>query len=438
MSETTAMRMQRHSRAGKARLALALRIALVALFAAGWLVAAAFLWRTRVPSDLELPKLDVTSIFSDTQLREAASYERFLRIDWLLSTIAVLAALVVLALRAPRIARSLGLGRIGSGVVVGMLTLTVLWFVNLPFEVAARWWRRRHGLTRGSWLEWLVAPWAELLLEAVSVFLTIVVVMALAGRFPRRWWLAAAPIVIAVSVAFATLYGMLVTLDSHPLRRPQLRHDARVLATQFGATGTPVEVQEVGDLTKRANAAAVGLGPTERIVLWDTLLDGRFSRGEVRVVLAHEFGHIVRGHLWKGLAWVGLIVVPALFVIAAATRRRGGLGDPGVLPFGLLVLVVLGLAATPLVNVVSRRYEAEADWVALQATRDPTSARKLFKRFSTTSLAQPSPPTWAYVVFATHPTLSQRIAMAESFARRSLDETPGSTHRARGAPDRGG
>ncbi|MBD0317821.1 MAG: M48 family metalloprotease [Thermoleophilia bacterium] len=418
MSETTATRIETHSRARDRRLALALRMALLGLLAVGWLLAAASLWRTRVPGDLELPKLEATRFFTDGEVARARSYERFLRADWLLSTLAVIVALTVLAVRARSLARSLRLGPIGAGVVVGMLSLTVVWIVDLPFDAAARWWRDRHGLTRGNWIAWLVDPWPELLLQGAAALLTIVVAMALARRFPRGWWLAAAPAVVAVSVGFAALHGILVSFDSHPLRNRELRRDTRALAARLGAAETPVEVQEVGNLTKRANAAAVGLGPTERIVLWDTLLDGRFGEGEVRVVLAHEFGHITRRHLWKGMAWVALIAFPGLFVLAAVTRRRGGLGDPAVLPLGLLVLVVLELALTPAVNVVSRRYEAEADWVALEATGDPASARRLFQRFARTSLSEPSPPTWGYVMFETHPTPMQRIALAESFAAR--------------------
>ena len=35
------------------------------------------------------------------------------------------------------------------------------------------------------------------------------------------------------------------------------------------------------------------------MILWDTLLDGRFNDREVRVVIAHELAHHSRDHLWK-------------------------------------------------------------------------------------------------------------------------------------------
>ena len=43
--------------------------------------------------------------------------------------------------------------------------------------------------------------------------------------------------------------------------------------------------------TTAANAYVTGLGPTKRVVLFDTLLD-RYNRDEVRLVVAHELGHV--------------------------------------------------------------------------------------------------------------------------------------------------
>ena len=72
---------------------------------------------------------------------------------------------------------------------------------------------------------------------------------------------------------------------------------------------------------------------------------------------------------------------------------------------------------TPFSNAVSRRYEAEADWRALQATQDPSSAVGLFRKFGSLDLVQPNPPAWSYVWIDDHPTLAQRVAMAMAWAR---------------------
>jgi Zn-dependent protease with chaperone function len=92
-----------------------------------------------------------------------------------------------------------------------------------------------------------------------------------------------------------------------------------------------------------------------------------------------------------------------------------------VIPLALLVVVVLNTAATPFQAAITRHFEQEADWSALQATRDPAAGQKLFQDFGKTSLSDPDPPTWAYLWFDDHPTLMQRIAMTKAWAAREVN-----------------
>lgn len=388
------------------------------VFCGGWIVAAALLWRTSVPTDLQLHGTNVHRYFSSAQLAQAARYERFLYVLWGLSLAAKVIALVVLTLRAPRLARSIGLGPVGTGVIVGMVMLVTLWFVSLPFGFAAQWWAARHGLAPQDYLAWLVAPWASLSFEALFAMTTILIVMALARRLGKRWWLAGAPVFAALSLAFAFLGGYVAAIGTHRVASATVRADVRSLEQREHVTGTPVTVEKVSDFTDEVNAFSVGFGPSSRVVLWNTLLD-RFTTGEVHVVVAHELGHIAHRHILKGVAWFALLALPLAWLVTLATRRRGGLGNPASLPLAALALVVLGILAAPFENAISRRYEAEADWSALRATNDTTSARKLFVDFEQTSLQQPSPPLWAYVWLEDHPTLAQRLAMVERFASRT-------------------
>jgi STE24 endopeptidase len=384
-----------------------------------WLACAWLLWRTTVPGDLHTPDLDPGDYFTNAELRDAERYDRFLRATWLLGTLSALVALAVMARRAPRLARGIALGRVGTAVIVGMVTLAVLWAVALPFSVADWWWQKRHGLVEGSLLEWLIEPWASLGANALFGLIFVAVVVGLAGRYPRRWWMLVVPVFAVISIAFAVVQLLIVPFATHPVRDAALRAEARQLERALGVEGTPVEVEEMSEFTSQANAYAYRLGPLKRVVLWDTLLDGRFRDGEVRVVLAHELAHVARQHVLRWIAWFVLASIPLWWLVARITERRGGLGDPANLPYGLLVIALVSLALSPAGNAVSRRYESEADWVALQTTKDPGSARALFERFSTTSLAQPEPPTWAYLFLDDHPTLMQRIEMAEAWRARA-------------------
>jgi STE24 endopeptidase len=135
-------------------------------------------------------------------------------------------------------------------------------------------------------------------------------------------------------------------------------------------------------------------------------------------VLAHEFGHVARRHIWKGLAWYALFALPGAWLVTRAVRRHGGLTEPRAIPPALFVLVLLQTISLPVQNVISRHVESEADWIALQTTRDPASAQRVFRAFAQTSLEQPSPPTWDYLLLENHPTIAQRLAMVEAWQRR--------------------
>jgi STE24 endopeptidase len=386
----------------------------VILLIAAWLVAGTRLWRTSVPSSLDTGGLDVHRYFTDAQLAEAHRFSLFLELDWLLGTVATLVALVVLVRRAPRFAGGIGLGPIGSGVIVGMVTLVTLFFVGLPFALAEQIWSANHGLAPHDYVAWLVAPWAQLAFEAGYALVAIVVVMALGRWLGRNWWLAGAPIFVALAVSFVFLQGYLAASGTTQLDRSYRPMIAELERREH--VHPPVRELKVSDWTDQANAFSAGLGPSTHVVVWNTLLDGGYARDEVRVVLAHELGHVAHRHLWKLLGWIALIGFPIALLVAEVTRARGGIGSPHAIPLAFLVVVVAGLVAAPFQNAVSRRYEAEADWSALKATNDPRAMTKLFERFQVEGLVEPSPPAWEYLWRETHPTIAQRIAMAQRWA----------------------
>jgi STE24 endopeptidase len=402
MSEMTATRMTKGA---------TLAVAVAVWCACAWLLA-----RTSVPS-LHLSGIDQSRFFSAKALARSRSFGRGEEALWLLSTLAELAALGLLAWRLPATIRGTGLGRIGSAIVGGMVLLVTLWFVDLPFSLASLWWQHHWRLGPFDVGAWLAAQWSTLAPAAVSAMATIVLLVGLAGRF-RRWWLVVAPIVVVIAAFFAFVSGWLSSAASHPLHDPRLAADAVRLERVEHVPGTPVRVQDVSSWTSQANAFTVGFGPSTHVVVWNTLLDGRFSRGEEDVVIAHELGHVRSRHIVKAIGWTALIVLPTLWLLALATPRRGGVGDPANLPYAILVLTVLALVTAPIQNVVSRRYEAEADWRALNATHDPGSATRLFQSFQRTSLDQPSPPLLDYLWLENHPTLMQRIAMARAWRGR--------------------
>ena len=377
-------------------------IATVLIGAAVWSVAGWFLWRTTVPSDLATPDVRARDYFTAAQLDQADRYSLFHRINWVLSTLVLFAVLGVYAVRGERFMRESAAGRIGTGMLLAMIGFGLVWLVQVPFSVAGNWWDRRHGVSKVGYGELVFGGWLSLGVQFVFLSLAILIVMGLAGIFGDRWWIPGSAVFIGLAALFVFVSPYLVT-DAHAIRDPVLATDVKTLARLEYATG---------------------IGPSRKVFLWNTLLDGRFSDREVRVVVAHEFAHQEHDHLPKGIAWYALFAIPGAWAIARITRRRGGMRSPEAVPLALLALAALSFAAAPLQNVISRHMEAEADWTALETTRDPDAMTGLFRRFSTTSLGDPTPPGWAYVMLATHPPLLDRIEMAQAWKARNPRATP--------------
>lgn len=392
------------------------RVATLTAAGAAWIVAAAFLWQTTVPDDLRLPSLDERATFGAELVRDAEAYERFFYVLWALGTLVSLTVLVWFVRRGPRLAASLGLGKVNAGIILGVLVTTAVWAVSLPFFYAAAWWDRRHDISVESWSLIVFEPWFELMALAFQAALVLGVLLLLAKRFAQHWWIGATAMILVLGVL---LQLGLPYLDRIGSKSPPSKLAATIdeLERREGTGDLTVRVQDVDDQTTAANAYTFGIGPSRTVVFWNTLLDGRFTDGEVRFVAAHELAHQARNHLWKGIAWATLVAAVLFAAVALATRRRGGLRNPGAVPLAILTLAVLQLFVMPFSNAVSRRYEAEADWTALKATRDPEAAKGLFTGFAE-DLADPQPPAWAEWMFGSHPSPLDRVEMAEAFRRR--------------------
>ena len=118
--------------------------------------------------------------------------------------------------------------------------------------------------------------------------------VAVTRRYPRRWWVPASAGSVLFGAGLAALAP--VVLDPMfneftPLPEGETRSDVLELARAAGVKVGEVYSVDASRRTTAANAYVAGLGPTKRVVLFDTLLD-RYSRDEIRVVVAHELAHV--------------------------------------------------------------------------------------------------------------------------------------------------
>jgi STE24 endopeptidase len=308
-------------------------------------------------------------------------------------------------------------GPIGTGLLLGMLGFAFVWLAQLPFGLAGLAWERSHGISKEGYLDFAFGSWLGLGGQFLFICAGLAIAMGLARLLRRTWWMAAAPVFTGLVLLFAFLSPYL-TPNLGKLHSHELRVAAKHLAKVEHVPDAKVSVDEVHAYTTAPNAEALGIGSTKRVILWDTLLRPPFTTKEVRPVIAHELAHLQRGHILKSVGLFGLFAFPLAFAIALTTRRRGGMREPGAVPLAILVLTLLSIVTTPLQNTFAQRYEREADWIALNATRDPATQRSTLHKLATTSLSRPDPPKLLQLMQDTHPTIMERIALTKAWEER--------------------
>jgi STE24 endopeptidase len=389
----------------------------VAALAVAWLLAADALSATILPAGLRLPTGAAEATFDPRAAARARDFEalvRWLRVATELTTILVLAFYARYGARLTSESRA---GAIGTGFLLGIMGFALVWLVQVPFGLVETWWSRRHDAVDVGYVEWLVGDFTALGGEALVVCLVLLLVMAFARLVGGWWWAPAVAGFAGVAMLVAWLGPYLLPDLQRP--SPAIAADARLMAERTGVGGVPVRIEEVREFTSAPNAYAIGLGGTRRIVLWDTLAED-FPRAEVRTVVAHELAHLRHDHIPRAVGWLALGLLPAALAVALVTRRRGGLADPRAVPLALFVFAVVQLGLTPLQSAAVRRAEAEADWAALNATRDPGAMERLFRRFTVEGLADPDPPGWFAWTFEDHPSGAERVAMAMAWREQAV------------------
>lgn len=371
---------------------------------------------------IEPAQVSARSYFSQAQIDHAKHYNDPRLLLWLGQLVLEGAVLAWLIRRPPGALVRHRRRPLVAGAVAGGALALALGVVTLPLAAVSHQRAVDVGLSTQSW-----GGWAGDAVKSGAISLGFAGVGAAMGlglmrRFPRHWWIPGSGVVVALSVVF--IYAGPVVLDPvfnrfTPLPQGQVRGDVLELARKAGVRVKQVYEVDASRRTTAANAYVTGIGTTKRVVLYDTLIKD-FTRDELRLVVAHELGHVHYDDVPRGLLWLALVAPAALLAVQRMTERLSGRRDgvPATLPALVLSIGIVSLLLTSVSNQLSRRVEARADSFALQVTRAPEPFIGFEHRIALQNVADPDPSHWETFLFGTHPPTVRRIGAAVAFGRR--------------------
>lgn len=238
---------------------------------------------------------------------------------------------------------------------------------------------------------------------------------------PHAWWISwgVVTLVQLVLMYLAPVYILPLFNTFEPLEEGELRSDVEAYAQQQGFRVSGLFRIDGSRRSTRANAYFTGFGNNRRIALFDTLIDNH-SREELVAILAHEVGHAKCRHIHKQLA-VGILSTGMMFyllsLVIGQPELYGAFGLPteGELPlyagfifFGFLYTPVSTLIGI-FTNVLSRKFEYEADAFAVTTTGDAGPLIDGLKKLSVENLSNLTPHPWLVFLEYSHPPVLARI-----------------------------
>jgi STE24 endopeptidase len=319
-------------------------------------------------------------------------------------------------------------GFIGGGLLFFVVLALISQLFDVPFDLYGTFViEERYGFNTKTVKLWIVDWVKGLALSGILGMILLSVLLALLYYFRNIWWILAWVVISLFELVIMWLYPVLIAPlfnKFEPISDTQLEQKIAGLMTKAGLAVKGVFQMDAGKRSRHTNAYFTGIGKTKRIVLFDTLLTSH-PVDEIISVLAHEAGHWTKKHVMKQLVLMEALSLIGLFIVSKLLTwqfmyHTFGFQEP-VAYAGLLLVPVLlsplGYFLRPLGASLSRRYEKQADDVAVQLLGTAEPMKNTLIRLSSENLANLVPhPLFSWFNYS-HPAPVERIERLEKMQR---------------------
>ncbi len=249
---------------------------------------------------------------------------------------------------------------------------------------------------------------------------------------------------IAVGIALVTVWGsyygsdkLVITMTGAKLIQesdnPKLFNLIQEVTI---ASGLPMPKVAIV-IDNAPNAFATGRNPEHALIAFTTGILDAMDRDQLQGVIAHEMAHVanrdtlvsaVAATTAGAIAILSDILTRMMWFGGGRNRDRASNGNPILLVFSLLILILAPIAAILLKSAISRKRESLADATAVEITRNPAGLRSALEVLASDStvvqqkstsvahiwIESPLDGTSVSKLFSTHPPIAERIAVLKA------------------------
>ena len=282
----------------------------------------------------------------------------------------------------------------------------------------------KYNLSNQTFVKWIWENFKGMLVSLVIGIPILLTFYYILNTFYSLWWLLFAVIMFFISVVLSQIFPIIIFPIFYkitPIENEDLKERITKLAKNAKLKVENVYKFDMSKNTKKANAAFTGLGKTKRIILGDTLL-GNYSLEEIETVIAHELGHFKKKHIIKNIvigtasSFLTLFIIASLHQISLSWFGFKSITQIAALPLLALWSTLIGLIQSPLGNILSRKFEYEADEYAITETKNPGAFINTLEKLTDQNLGDKDPHPFIEWFFYSHPSIKNRIAAIKRFA----------------------
>ncbi len=319
-----------------------------------------------------------------------------------------------------------------GGYLQGLLLIGGFALINLLVDLPVSLYQRfvleqRFGFNNQTLALYCIDLAKQLVLGLVIGTPLLLLVLWLMLKMGGLWWLHVWLVWLGFNLLallpyptlIAPLFNRFTPLTDSPL---QERIDALLARCGFHSSG--LFIMDGSRRSSHGNAYFTGFGRAKRIVFYDTLIE-RLAPQEIEAVLAHELGHYHHRHVIQRFILLSLVTLLSLALLGqlmSAPWFYSGLGvavpaNPASLDASettlalllfFLVLPSFSFLLAPLMAMLSRRHEYQADAYAARQTAAPELIGALVRLYRDNAATLTPDPLYS-LFHDTHPPAALRV-----------------------------
>ena len=244
------------------------------------------------------------------------------------------------------------------------------------------------------------------------------VVLWLMQATGEYWWLWAFVFIIMFQLLMIIIFPTFIAPwfnKFEPLASGELRDRILALANEIGFNASGIFLMDGSKRSAHSNAYFTGIGKAKRIVLFDTLVE-QMTIDQGVAVLAHEMGHYKMKHIRRMMIVQSVILFSGLYILSCLVNYEPLFTAFGLEPSNHAALVIFSLLSgpftfylAPLMNLLSRKHEYEADRFAVITLGNGKPMEEALINLTVRNLSNLTPHPWYSAYHYSHPTPTERI-----------------------------